>query len=118
MDPVVGETATGMPFAGVVLRTWERVKTGVAQEAADDVQWHRVVVFGGKAKVVAETLRRGSPAVFEGRLRTRRWNDANGVHRQETLVVCEEVHLFFRTGSDEPAPDGLGEEWPGEEVAA
>ena len=118
LDPVVGETPTGVPFAGVVLRTWERVKAGAALEAADDVQWHRVVVFGGKANVVAETLRKGSPAVFEGRLRTRRWSDANGVLRQETVVVCEEVHLFFRTGFDEPVPEGLGEQWPGEEIAA
>ena len=118
LDPVVGETPGGVPFAGVVLRTCEPLKADATQEVGDAVQWHRIVVLGGKANVVAETLRKGAPAVFEGRLRTRRWNDAQGVPREETVVVCEEVHPFFRSGFDEPAPEGLGEEWPDEWAAA
>ena len=118
LDPVVGKTPAGVPFAGVVFRTLE---TGYGEEergVGDDVEWHRVVVFGGKANVVAETLRKGSPAVFEGRLRTRRWKDAGGVVRQETVVVCEEVHLFYRVGFDDQAPAELVGDWPGEEIAA
>lgn len=118
LDPVVGETPRGVPFAGVVLRTWGPAHGGAAQEVGDAVQWHRIVVLGGKANVVAQTLRKGAPAVFEGSLRTRRWNDAQGVPREETVVVCEAVYPFFRSGFDEPAPEGLGEEWPGDEIAA
>ena len=118
MDPVVGQTARRVPFAGVVLRTCERMTDEVTGERRDETQWHRIVVFGGKANVVAETLRRGSPAVFEGRLGTRRWTGEDGVARQETVVVCEEVHLFFRTSFDEAVPDGLANEWPSEEVGA
>ena len=118
LAPVVGRTPDGQEFAGVVFRTCEGASGQATDGQGDTTEWHRIVVFGGKAKVVAEVLRKGSPAVFEGRLRTRRWKDAGGSARRETFVVCEELYLFYRSGFDEEVPPGLEGEWPGEEIAA
>lgn len=112
MDPVIGRTEAGVPYAGVALRTCERLTDEVTGERREVTEWHRVVVFGGKAELVGETLRRGSPAVFEGRMKTHRWSDGHGVERQETVVVSDEVHLFYRTGLEEDAPAGFGGAWP------
>lgn len=54
-------------------------------------EWHNVSVFGGLADTVAKHLKKGSKVSIEGRLRTRKWEDKEGVTRYSTEVIANEV---------------------------
>ncbi|HDD2122711.1 TPA: single-stranded DNA-binding protein [Salmonella enterica] len=64
--------------------TWRSKQTGEMKELTE---WHRVVLFGKLAEVAGEYLRKGSQVYIEGQLRTRSWDDNNGVTRYTTEIV-------------------------------
>ena len=66
--------------------------------------WHRVVVFGGLAKLVEERVSKGDPLLVRGRMETRKWTDDKQVDRWVTEVVVEEVELLARRAASEEGP--------------
>lgn len=87
-DPEVRYTQDGKPIATVSLATSEtwKDKSGQKQEKTE---WHRVVVFGGKAEVVEKYLKKGDLAYFEGKLVTRKWTNKDGQDQYTTEVSVD-----------------------------
>lgn len=56
----------------------------------------RVVVWGRRAEVCNEYLRKGAPVFVEGRLQSRSWEAPDGTKRSTIEVVAESVQ-FLRT---------------------
>ena len=71
-------------FSLATSETWRSKQTGEMKELTE---WHRVVLFGKLAEVAGEYLRKGSQVYIEGQLRTRSWDDNNGVTRHTTEIV-------------------------------
>jgi len=72
----------------------------------DQTDWHRVVVYGNRAKYVNEYARKGSKLLVSGRLTTRKWQDRNGNDQYTTEVVGEDVQILDRrpeTGTSSPS---------------
>ena len=57
----------------------------------EETEWHSVVVFGRQAENAAKYLTKGSEAVVDGRLRTRKYTDRSGVDHWRTEIVCENL---------------------------
>ena len=74
------------------LATTRRYKDSSGQ-VAEETEWHRVVLFGRQAEIAQQYLRKGSTVYIEGRLRTRKWTDKNGVDRYSTEVLCESMQF-------------------------
>ncbi|EHJ7912693.1 single-stranded DNA-binding protein, partial [Escherichia coli] len=66
--------------------TWRDKQTG---EMREQTEWHRVVLFGKLAEVAGEYLRKGAQVYIEGQLRTRSWDDNNGVTRYITEILVK-----------------------------
>lgn len=83
--------------------TWKD-KNGDKQERTE---WHRVVFFAGLADVVCEYLEKGAQAYVEGKLRTRKWEDKQGVERFSTEVVGKELIMLGKKTERyvDPNPD-------------
>ena len=83
-----------------------RVYTNKEGEKVTDTEWHRVAVYGTNAENAAEYLDKGQSVYVEGRLRTRKWEDKEGVTRYTTEVVAERIVYLNRpggqTGTEEP----------------
>lgn len=80
-----------MPNGGAVVNlqlatsdNWRDKQTG---EMKEQTEWHRVVLYGKLAEVAGEYLRKGSQVYIEGQLRTRSWDDNNGVTRYIAEVI-------------------------------
>ncbi|MDJ3787590.1 single-stranded DNA-binding protein [Salmonella enterica] len=71
-------------FSLATSEMWRSKQTGEMKELTE---WHRVVLFGKLAEVAGEYLRKGSQVYIEGQLRTRSWDDNNGVTRYTTEIV-------------------------------
>lgn len=115
-DPEVRYTPNGNAVCNINLatsRTWKSKDSG---EKMEETEWHRVVLYDRQAEIAGEYLKKGRPVYIEGRIKTRKWQDKEGVDRYTTEIVAEEMKLLgSREGSggagasDEGAPSGYGE---------
>jgi single-strand DNA-binding protein len=105
-DPELRYTPSGSAVANVNLATTETWRDKVSGELQDRTEWHRIVFFNRLAEIVGEYLRKGSKVYVEGSLRTRKWQDKNGVERHTTEIIANEMHILdSRTGRTEKSGD-------------
>lgn len=93
-DPEVRYTPNGSAVANVTLATsatWRDKQTGALQERTE---WHRIAFFNRLAEIVGTHLHKGSKIYIEGSLRTRKWQDKNGVDRYTTEIIANEMHML------------------------
>jgi len=97
-DPEIRYTADGHPVATVRIATSERW-TDRNGERKEHTEWHRVVIFGKLAEICAEHLSKGRLICIEGKLRTRSYEDRDGVERRVTEIVAADVKFLDATKS-------------------
>ncbi|QXM18771.1 single-stranded DNA-binding protein [Vibrio phage ST2-1pr] len=88
-DPEVRYMPSGGAVANMTIATSESWRDKATGEKREKTEWHRVSVFGKKAEVAGEYLRKGSQVYIEGQLQTRKWQDQNGQDRYTTEVVVQ-----------------------------
>lgn len=98
-DPEIRYTPNGSAVANVSLATSESWKDKQSGEMQDRTEWHRVVFFNRLAEIVGEYLKKGSKIYIEGSLRTRKWQDKNGLDRQTTEIIANEMAMLDSKGS-------------------
>ena len=64
--------------------SWTDKNTGQKQEKTE---WHRVVLFGKLAEIVAKYCNKGSKLYIEGNLKTRKWTNKEGKDQYITEVI-------------------------------
>lgn len=106
-DPETRYTADGgTAICNILMATSRRYKDSQGQ-MQEETEWHRVVFFGRQAEIAQTYLRKGNPVYIEGRLRTRRYTDKEGVERYYTEIICETMQfLSTRVSSSSSAPQG------------
>jgi single-strand DNA-binding protein len=65
-----------------------------------------VVFYDRLAEIAGEYLKKGRSVYVEGRLKTRKWTDKDGVEKYTTEIVAEQMQLL---GGREGMGDGGGE---------
>lgn len=93
-DPETRYTADGgTAISNVTVATSRRYKDGQGN-LQEETEWHRVIFFGRQAEIAQTYLKKGNPVYIEGRLRTRRYNDKEGIERFQTEIICETLQLL------------------------
>lgn len=118
-DPEVRYSQSGTAVCNLSVAVTERVKDGDGWK--DATEWFRVVTFGKQAESAGQYLEKGRQVYVEGRLRTSKYKDKDGVEKTSTEVVTHAIQ-FLGTGSNgkrapaqepqvaeggTPAPDGF-----------
>ncbi|MEG8497803.1 single-stranded DNA-binding protein [Klebsiella pneumoniae] len=85
-DPEVRYAHSGAAFANLTVATSEQWRDKQTGEQKEQTEWHRVVISGKLAEIAGEYLRKGSEVYLEGKLRTRKWTDQNGVDKYTTEI--------------------------------
>ena len=81
--------------ANFTLATTERgFKTKDGREIPERTEWHRIVVWGGLAKVVESYVKKGSQIYIKGKIKTRDYSDSAGVKRYVTEVYADNLILL------------------------
>ena len=88
-EPDVRYMPSGDAVANVSIATSESWKDKNTGETQERTEWHRVVFFGKLAEIVKQYLHKGSKIYVEGKLRTRKWQDKEGVERYSTEVIVD-----------------------------
>jgi single-strand DNA-binding protein len=110
-DPEVRHLENGASVANFSIATSEtyKDKNGNRQE---QTEWHNVVLWRGLAQIAEKYLKKGSQIYIEGKLRTRNWQDKDGVTRYTTEVVGDQMTMLGGKpsgGNDSPAPSSSDE---------
>lgn len=93
-DPEVRYMPNQEAVANFTLATSESWTDKSTNEKKEQVEWHKIVVYKRLAEIAGEYLRKGSKVYVEGRLRTRKWQDQQGVERYTTEIVCNELQML------------------------
>ena len=87
-DPQVRTMQSGQKVVSFSLATSDRWKDKSTGEQKEQTEWHRVVVFNPNLAEVAERmLQKGTKLYIEGSLKTRKWQNQQGVEVFTTEVV-------------------------------
>jgi single-strand DNA-binding protein len=102
-DPEVRYTADGAAIANISLATTSSWKDKNSGEKKEETEWHRVVFYNKLAEIVGQYAKKGRPLYVEGRLKTRKWTDKDGVEKYTTEIVADQMQLLgSREGMGDP----------------
>ena len=104
-DLDVRYSASGACFTTISVATSERWKDKQTGEDKEVTEWHRVKFFGKLAEIAGEYLRKGSQVYIEGRLKTDKYTDKEGVDRYSTDIIADQMQMLGGRG-DGKAPAG------------
>ena len=94
-------TNTGKTVTNFTVGISYSFKKGDAWEKS--VEWVKGIVFGKQAEWLGEADK-GDLCVFEGELRTRKWEDKNGETKYTTEVICSSAEALKKNKT--PLNDG------------
>ena len=97
-DPETRAMPSGSTVANLRIATSESWRDKTSGEQQERTEWHRVALFGRLAEIAGEYLRKGSQVYIEGSLRTRKWQDKQGVERFSTEIVGSELQMLGGRG--------------------
>ena len=95
-DPEIRYMPDGGAVCTLSVATTEKWndKAGVKKERTE---WHRIVCYNKLAELAAEYLQSGSEVFFSGALRTRSYDDKDGVTRYSTEIVAKQMIFLGKT---------------------
>jgi len=92
-DPDLRKTQNGQSVCTVGVAT-NRAWTDSTGQKHEEAEFHSVVCWGRLAEIVAEFLKKGSKVFFEGRLRTRTWDDDAGIKHYRTEIIADDMIIL------------------------
>ncbi|MHA2610192.1 MAG: single-stranded DNA-binding protein [bacterium JZ-2024 1] len=91
-DPELRYTATtGKAVTNFPLATDYTVRDKETNAIKRETEWHRIVVMGDRAQWVATNVTKGRLIFVEGRIRTRKYTDRNGIERRVTEILANRI---------------------------
>ena len=84
--------------ASLTLATTERgyqLQNGT--QVPDRTEWHNLVFWGGMAKTVEKYVHKGDKLYVEGSIRSRSYDDKNGVSRTIVEIYVNNMEMLSRT---------------------
>lgn len=105
-DPEVRYLEGGVAVASFPLATSEAyTKDG---KRVEQTEWHNIVMWRGLADVAAKYLQKGKLVYIEGKLRTRSFEDKEGIKKYTTEIVAENFTMLGRKSDFEGEPGKNG----------
>jgi single-strand DNA-binding protein len=98
-DPEVRNLPSGGKVVSFSIATSENYtnKEGVKVE---QTEWHRIELWEGLANVAEQYLKKGDMAYIEGKIRTEKWTDKEGVERSTVKIRGNSMQLVGGKGRD------------------
>ncbi len=108
-DPETRYTPDGAAITNITLATTDTWKDKATGEKKEATEWHRVAFFGRLAEIAGQYLKKGRSVYIEGRIRTRKWQDKEGVDRYTTEIIADQMQMLgSREGMGAPGPEDDG----------
>jgi len=116
-DPEIRRLENGTVVASFSIATSETYTDKSTNERREITDWHSIVVWRGLAEVVEKYLRKGMKVYVEGKLKSRSYQDKDGITKYITEVVADEMTMLTRNenaSQSERTPNYSNEGTPSE----
>lgn len=100
-DPELGSTSRGKKVLTLSIATTDKWKDDRGKDQ-EHTEWHRVVFWEGHAETVNKYVRKGNRLLVDGRLRTRTYDDKDGVTRYTTEIHASSFTLIDWNDDEKP----------------
>ena len=107
-DPETRYMPSGDAVTNLSLATTDKYKDKQSGEQKEATEWHRIAFFGKLAEIAGQYLKKGSQCYIEGKLRTRKFTDANGIEKYSTEIVANTMKMLGGKPSESGASGGAG----------
>ena len=116
-DPELRSLEGGVSVTSFPLATSETFnKDG---QRVEQTEWHNIVMWRGLADLAAKFLQKGKLVYIEGKLRTRSFEDKEGIKKYTTEIVAENFTMLGRKSDfEDNNSNGNGNHRPGSKSQA
>jgi len=106
-DAEVRYIDNGAAVASFTMATSETYtsKTG---EKVTTTEWHNITVWRGLAEFAGKYIKKGQQLYVEGRIRTRSYDDKDGIKRYVTEILADTINLLGRKEQSDSNGAGNG----------
>lgn len=95
-DPELRYTPNGQAVSSFGVATNRRWTDKTSGEPKEEAEFHNLVAWGKLAELSSQLLKKGRKVYIEGRLQTRSWEGKDGLTRQRTEIVVEDMVVLDR----------------------
>ena len=102
-DPDVRYLDSGVAVATFSLATTERGYTlQNGTQVPDRTEWHNIVLWRGLAQTAEKYVHKGDKLYIEGKIRSRSYDDQNGVKRSIVEFFADNMEMLTPRGTAQP----------------
>ena len=104
-DPENRYMPSGEQVTSIAVATTDRWRDKATGDMKEQTEWHRISFFGKLAEIAGQYLKKGSQVYVEGRIRTNKYTDRDGVERYQTQIIADTMQMLGskQGGSAQPA---------------
>jgi len=99
-DPEVRYLDNGVAVCNFSLATSETY-TNKNNEKVTQTEWHNIVLWRKLAEIAETYVKKGMQIYIEGQIRTRTWEDKDGVKRYTTEIFGNSMQMLGRKADNE-----------------
>lgn len=94
-EPRIIQTQSNTAMASFAIATTERgYQRQDGTQVEDRTEWHNIVFFGKPAEVIGRYVHKGSSLFVQGKMRTRSYEDKDGIKRYVTEIIGDNFQLL------------------------
>ncbi len=102
-DPDVRYLDNGVAVATFSLATTERGYTlQNGTQVPDRTEWHNIVLWRGLPQTAEKYVHKGDKLYIEGKIRSRSYDDQNGIKRNIVEIFADNMEMLTPRGSAQP----------------
>ena len=107
-DPEIRYLPSGSAICNIAVATSRQWKDKTSGERQEETEWHRITFFDRMAEIAGEYLKKGKSVYVEGRLKTRKYTDKDGVEKYATDIIATEMQLLGGREGGSGGGGGMG----------
>lgn len=93
-DPEIRYMPNGDQITNISVATTESWTDKSTGEKKELTEWHRITFYRKLAEIAGQYLKKGAQVYVEGRLKTRKYTDKNGIERYQTEIIADQMQML------------------------
>lgn len=93
-DPEIRYMPNGDQLTNISVATTESWTDKSTGEKKELTEWHRITFYRKLAEIAGQYLKKRAQVYVEGRLKTRKYTDKNGIERYQTEIIADQMQML------------------------
>jgi len=94
LDPTLRSMSNGVDVTSMSVATSENWYDKETNQKNERTEWHKVSIFGPLASIAANNLCKGSKVFIEGKFRTNKYKDKDGMDRWKSEIIANHIEFL------------------------